>query len=336
MLKINILTKVNYPTFENQFDSKKFGNTYSFYENSKEDIVWDVLIIYEGFNKPQTFKHREGGLIFISGEPPLSRVYPKQFVKQFDLFITTHKKVQGKKVMNSQLAINWHFGLSFKTKVQKFNFQELVDLTPPKKDKLFSIVTSSKKMMPGHNYRQILISNLKRDFSDYIDFYGDGVNNVEYKSSALLPYKFHICLENSEVDHYWSEKFADPLLGYAVPLYAGCPNIEQYFGTKGYFSFDLKRYIDLKEKIEKILKDPVNIYDKMFDDLTGLRTQLLYKYNFYNVVDDVINNQDVLLKENSISTALIPYEYCKLYKFSYQKMRLERLVIKKYINIFKR
>jgi hypothetical protein len=335
MLYINILTKVNYPSFEHQLDHLKFDKAYKFFENSEKDIIWDIVIVYEGCKKPQKIKHKQGGLVFISGEPPLSRVYPKEFAMQFDLFITTHKNIITKKIKNHQLAINWHFGLSFKTKIQKYNFQELVNLRPPSKEKLFSIVTSSKKMMPGHNYRQKLIKNLKQDFGDLIDFYGDGVNNVEYKSSALLPYKFHICLENSIIQHYWSEKFSDPLLGYAIPIYAGCPNIDEYYGTEGYFKFDLKKYEELKFIIDKIVKDPQNIYQEMLPDFKILRNKLLFEYNFYNVIDDVIKNNEIILKESVLNTTLIPYEYCKSYKVDYLKMRLKRLVVKLYINIFK-
>ncbi len=331
MLNINVLTKVDYLTFEHQFDTLKFGDKYRFYENSELDIVWNYVVVYEGCKKPVNLRCHEGGMIFISGEPPLSRVYPQQFINQFDLFITTHQNIKHKNVKLNQLAINWHFGLSFKTKKQKYNFDQLVNLPVPPKEKLFSIVTSSKQMMPGHNYRQKIIDNLRRDFGKYIDFYGDGVNNVEFKADALLPYMFHICMENTVVDHYWSEKFADPFLGYTIPIYGGCPNVESYFGDKGYFKFDLKNYSSLKNVLEHILSSPEQLYADMFSDMKLQRAKILNTYNFYNLIDDAINNREIKSSSIICEKNIIPYEYCVTYKYKYLLMRLKRYIIKKYI-----
>ncbi|OJU54281.1 MAG: hypothetical protein BGN96_13430 [Bacteroidales bacterium 45-6] len=335
MIYINVLTKVSYPTFEHQFDDSLFGSKYKIYENSSLDVVWDYVVVYEGCKIPVTVKCHEGGLLFISGEPPLSRVYPQQFVNQFDLFITTHQHIKHKNVKLNQLAINWHFGLSFKTKKQKYNFDQLVHLPAPKKKKLFSVVTSSKKMMPGHNYRQKIIDNLRKDFGDYIDFYGDGVNNVEYKADALLPYMFHISMENTVVDHYWSEKFADSFLGYTIPIYGGCPNVEKYFGDKGYFKFDLKDYSSLKKIIEYILSSPQQIYHEMFDNMNQLRDKILHEYNFYNLVDEVIQKGEVQASSGICKKTILPYEYCTFYKLQFSLMRIKRYIIKKNIQLKK-
>ena len=43
-------------------------------------------------------------------------------------------------------------------------------------------------------------------------------------------YEFHICIENVESNHYFSEKIINPLLNGTTPLYLGCVNIETYFG----------------------------------------------------------------------------------------------------------
>ena len=49
---------------------------------------------------------------------------------------------------------------------------------------------------------------------------------------------FHICIENQQVKHYFTEKLIDPLLTYTIPIYWGCPNIGAYFHTEGMIIFD--------------------------------------------------------------------------------------------------
>ena len=51
---------------------------------------------------------------------------------------------------------------------------------------------------------------LKQHFGDAIDFYGRGHNFIPFKDDALMPYRFHICIENCQVNDLWTEKLADP------------------------------------------------------------------------------------------------------------------------------
>ena len=48
------------------------------------------------------------------------------------------------------------------------------------------------------------------------------------KIDALRPYKFCVAMENSEDDHYVSEKVYDALVAGCVPIYFGAPNILDY------------------------------------------------------------------------------------------------------------
>lgn len=49
---------------------------------------------------------------------------------------------------------------------------------------------------------------------------------------------FHICVENQQVRHYFTEKLIDSFLTYTIPVYWGCPNIESYFHTEGMILFN--------------------------------------------------------------------------------------------------
>ena len=42
-------------------------------------------------------------------------------------------------------------------------------------------------------------------------------------------YEFHICIENVQSNHYFSEKIINSLLTDTTPIYLGCKNIDSYF-----------------------------------------------------------------------------------------------------------
>lgn len=332
MLKINILTFKSYAFFSQEFDEEKYGNIFEVYENSHADIVWDVVIVYENVADLTQIKCRKGGLVFISGEPPLSKEYPKDFMRKFDFVLTTHKNIKHPNLLNSQLALNWHYGLSFKTKEQRYSFAQIASMPLPQKSKLISVITSSKEVMPGHNYRQNIISQLKKEFSDYIDFYGRGSNPIDCKCDAINPYMFHICMENTMIPHYWSEKFADPNLGYAVPIYAGCPNIEDYFNSKGFIKFDMRNYKSIQSVIQSIIQDPQKLYNDYYAGMLENRNRLIHQYTIFDVLHSLLETR-ISLSDTAMTTEIIPYEKCKHYKLIYTKMSIKRKILKYLIQL---
>ncbi len=74
-----------------------------------------------------------------------------------------------------------------------------------------------------------MVRALKEILGDQLDFYGRGIRDIQDKWEAIVPYRYHIAIENSEVEHYWTEKLADSFLGGAFPFYIGAPNIHAYF-----------------------------------------------------------------------------------------------------------
>ena len=85
---------------------------------------------------------------------------------------------------------------------------------------------------------------------EIIKKYGGGyaINPIIYKD-----YKFVICFENSFVDEYITEKLLNAMLGGAIPIYRGAPNVGKYFNTKSFINYDdhEKSY---KKMIEKIIE----------------------------------------------------------------------------------
>jgi len=132
----------------------------------------------------------------------------------------------------------------------------------PTKNKLISMMVSEKNKQPGHEYRHKLISKILETELP-IDIYGRGCmyydylgdNRVKGKFTELEPYEnyeFHICIENFQTNHYFSEKITNSLLCGTTPLYIGCNNIEEYFPENVIvLSGDVTRDMELLKNIAK-------------------------------------------------------------------------------------
>lgn len=117
------------------------------------------------------------------------------------------------------------------------------------KHRLISIVYSQKQFLPGHKYRHQLVNEiLKQNWP--IDIYGRGCDsynkrsmNLNHQPSSIdsrikgsykdyepyAGYLFTIVIENTQSEHYISEKVVIPLLMNTTPLYWGATEIETYF-----------------------------------------------------------------------------------------------------------
>ncbi len=88
-------------------------------------------------------------------------------------------------------------------------------------------------------------------------------------------YKFVICFENSHAENYITEKIFQAVMGNAIPIYRGAPNIGEYFNTKSFINYEdcgssyakmLERVIELDQDDEKyleMLNEPFLLNDEM-------------------------------------------------------------------------
>lgn len=330
MIHINILSKDPYKKFDVQWDKCKYPpNEYDIQFDSNENIDWDVVAVYENMHVDAwTGNCKSGGLIYISGEPPLMHPLPRKFTEQFDVFVGPYPKLKHKNKIVTHGFLNWSLGFGFFSKKKRYTFEQLVNLNP-EKTKPISIVTSSKKMMPGHNLRQKMISNLKRDFGDKIDYFGIGEKDIDFKADALNPYFFHIALENCTVNDYWTEKFSDPVLARCIPIYIGCPNINKYFDKDGFIEVSYGEYDKLHALVTKILSNPQQLYNKYEAANNRNRDIILNKENLIPFLIDMARknkstaNRDVKICSLNTKPTSMPF----------LMIRLKRLLMKLYINI---
>lgn len=145
-----------------------------------------------------------------------------------------------------------------------------------KKENNISFLKSNKPLsliqkVPGYNLREkIWLLKNKIQHKTYFYYGNVSFNNTFVINDGVLPNddklnifnsKFSIIIENSKEKNYFSEKLIDCLLTRTIPLYWGCPNIDEYFDIDGFIVFkdenhlidilndiDIEKIYDLKQK----------------------------------------------------------------------------------------
>ncbi|WP_296221419.1 glycosyltransferase family 10 [uncultured Sphingomonas sp.] len=282
---VNILHRYGHALFGPHFDPVRDG--FDVVENDTGDRAWDLVIVFEAIAAPQCVRVRDGRIVFISGEPPEIGNHAAAFLRQFDaVFCAGAKPRPGQRVSGEQHFNNWHFGYSRDTGY-RHNHDYIRDLPPPAKTQMLSTVTSNLNYMPMHIKRRALLDRLARDYAGRFDLFGRPHRYVEYKEDAILPYRFHLCVENCAVPDLWTEKVADALLGYAVPVYAGCPNIDRYF-PGATIAIDLDDYASARRTIDAILADGEAIYRERLPAVIAARQQLIARYDISALVGTLL------------------------------------------------
>lgn len=100
------------------------------------------------------------------------------------------------------------------------------------KDRNLSLIASSKRSLSGHKLRHTCVNWLRKEKIN-ADVMGRGYEPFERKSDGLARYRFSVIIENSREVNYFTEKLIDAILCRTIPIYWGCPNIGDYFDTRG-------------------------------------------------------------------------------------------------------
>lgn len=281
---VNIITPFPHDTFVRQLPFTLKDEGIIIYENDTRDYIWDMVIVYEGIKNEIKLKCKTNGLIFITGEPPWRNYYSSKFLKQFDHVVTSHKRIKHSSKVISQQSLPWHLGYNRILEAYNFDINFLKTMTFPKKDKNISLISSSKRLIPGHRKRMNFIEGLQKEFGNAIDYYGKEINPIDDKAVALMPYRFTICIENSNIDDYWTEKIADPYLAYSKPIYFGCKNITSYFPTNSLQLININNKRDSYKIIENILNNSHEIYDSSLPSIIEARNLIFEKYNIDKII----------------------------------------------------
>ena len=251
---------------------------------------YDYLAVYNDLPEPLAVSCPPENTIHISPEPPCIARYEDAFLAQFGSIITQDANIRHPRRIFSHGGLLWFIGANVAkdgTAADAMPFVELEKLFDKPKKKLISVITSTKATHDGHAKRLRFVHKLKKHFGQQLDVYGRGINPVKDKSEAMVDYRFHVVLENSSCDHYFTEKITDCFIAGCYPMYYGCPNIGDYYPENSYLPIDIDDFATAVKVIENAI---ANDYDQKYrQQLRQARDMTMYEHNIYPLLVRIIN-----------------------------------------------
>jgi hypothetical protein len=120
------------------------------------------------------------------------------------------------------------------------------------KTRLCSMFCSNKYQTSGHVLRHKIAKLAIERGYDVVGGYNStsiiNIHNKSYmhsKTEFIKPYMFHIVVENSNYDSYWTEKITDCFATGAIPVYWGTKRITDYFNESGIIFIDANNVQDI-------------------------------------------------------------------------------------------
>jgi hypothetical protein len=95
-----------------------------------------------------------------------------------------------------------------------------------------SFMCGPKHIVEGHFLRH-KIYNRKTEITIPAKWLFSGDKKPCFKESM-----FHLTIENSKNQNYFTEKIIDAFITKTIPIYWGCPNIEEFFDIRGIYVFE--------------------------------------------------------------------------------------------------
>jgi hypothetical protein len=172
--------------------------------------------------------------LFLAGEPPSKKIHSRSFYAQFHQVVSSHENDPHPRVTAASPGLNWHVGLQREQDCYSYGYDELVVMPFPQKRNQISVVCSNLATTQGQRDRLNFLEQLKSALGEQLVHFGRGFDPISDKMDAILPYRFHLVLENSCSANYWTEKISDAYLGWAFPFYAGCPNLDESFPSQSF------------------------------------------------------------------------------------------------------
>lgn len=237
----------------------------------------DYWIVWAGSRERDWMIVNPENTLFIAGEPPSKKIYPAKFYSQFHRVVSTHANDPHPRVTTSLPGLNWHVGLDHVNNCYTIGYRELAAMPFPEKSNTISVVCSNLTTTEGQRRRLAFLDRLKAELGPAIIHYGRGFTPIPDKLDAILPSRFHLVLENCVSPDYWTEKLSDAYLGWAFPLYVGCPNLSDYFPANGFAAIDIGNYDTAVDQIRRLLEQPARESEKTI--LAECRYKILNDYN---------------------------------------------------------
>ena len=238
---VNIVSKIPPALWDREVPSGlsiDFCHTY-------EPVSADIHVIY-GIRNGVVVPNKSQNTIFIASEPPEIREYNKKVV-------STYRAVLGpgfeylKQLSNFteiEAVAPWWVGARaggadhYQEFVSDISLSRpsLAAVASPDADRV-SVIVSGKSRTPLQRQRLKLVDFLGSKIEN-LDVYGESFNPISDKAEVLKVSRYHLAVENSVHNNYWTEKLADPVLMNNVVFYGGHSSARERFDPRSVIAID--------------------------------------------------------------------------------------------------
>jgi hypothetical protein len=186
------------------------------------DFNWQVSIHVDSFN----FADRTPYKVFLQMEPPEIRNIEQKIIDNsgfYDLILTWNHVILG----YCGNAVLFPFGGCWTREADT-----------SKKEFAASFLTSSKVMCPGHGLRLDIFNRLANRVGAIPVTKHKSPPMLADKRSMLVPFQFSVAMENTRRQNFFTEKLIDCFATKTIPIYWGCPNVDEFFNPEGIIKFN--------------------------------------------------------------------------------------------------
>ena len=188
-------------------------------------------------------------------------------------------------------------------------FQELRDLKYPEKIKFnqneqsVTCILTNKRITYGQRLRLDFAKKVSQTLKNRVHYYGNSLANEGFGSSfmgglplsgppkrckydGLIPYSYSISLENGKLKNFCTRVW-EPFLCWTMPIYWGCPNIEDFYPEDSYHTIDIERPDEAIKELADIIRRPIT--KRNIEAMRHARELVMHKYNIWAFLQEIIN-----------------------------------------------
>ena len=256
---------------------------------------YDWFVVFNDLPREERLACPRENTILLLTEPATYKVYPDNYLRQFGVVVDMQTRGANRHPNTKRFSLIWEWHDNFaKPSGERMRYEEMLNLPPPQKSRQLSIVCSKIVGTDFHYRRLKFCARFAKENPD-VDFYGKGIRPIGDKADALLPYRFHLAVENLRAEDHWTEKLAEPYLAYCVSAYCGCANVGDLFPPESVVPVDIDDYAAAASLIRALDESE---YRRRFDAVCEARHLLLTKHHPANKIAEWVNEGAPAIAEN--------------------------------------
>ena len=205
------------------------------------------------------------------------------------------------------------------------SYDDLLKLDPAPKKHPHGVayIGNKESILIGQVKRNEFVEKLNVAFSSHhkisVDLLGRSYQApIDNKFDTLHQYHYGLAIENTIIDHYWTEKIADVFLAGALPFYIGPKNIYDYFPKESIIMLDFDDVDKSIEIIQQAIEN--NEYEKRKEAIEIARHKILNEYNLFAGFSTIIN-EAIKNVEGKKTNVFFPKNYWDIKPTLIQKIK---------------